>query len=208
MQFCLRTGFRESSELFGGTDGHPFTGSEQESGWALHRFGALSTIASNAYKRVGGGANIKSAYLARAFLPTAVMYVDNIDLLHWGDCLLTSDEELVENVQRDVLLWGAIVQSTGGMLKSLKHSLFLLTYKWMRGHDCLKTLCGLPDAPYKVVRETSKGEEDRVYPPHVTVPQPNGPDLPIRTHKLKDAVKMIGVYHSPGAKKSGKFRYD
>ena len=65
----------------------------------------------------------------RAFLLAAVMYVDDLDLLHWADSPLTSDEELIENLQRDVSLWGVIVQSTGGILKALKCSLFLLTYK-------------------------------------------------------------------------------
>ena len=37
----------------------------------------------------------------------------------------------------------------------------------------------LPDAPYEVVRETLEGEEDKFYPAHAKVPQPNGPDLPI-----------------------------
>ena len=31
--FCLRTGFGESPELFGGTDSHPFAGSGQGSGY-------------------------------------------------------------------------------------------------------------------------------------------------------------------------------
>ena len=50
--------------------------------------------------------------------------------------------------------------------------------------------------PYEVVVETPAGEEDKVYPSHVNIPQLNGTDLPIRTHELEDAVKMLGFYHS------------
>ena len=60
----------------------------------------------------------------------------------------------------------------------------------------------MPDAPYNVVRESPEGEEDKVYPAHVKVPQPNGPGLPIQTHELKDAVKVLGFYHYLDAKKS------
>jgi hypothetical protein len=35
-----------------------------------------------------------------------------------------------------------------------------------------------------------------MYPSHVKIPQPNGKDLPIQAHKLEDAVKMFGFYHS------------
>ena len=37
---------------------------------------------------------------------------------------------------------------------------------------------------------------------HAKIPQPNGIDLPIRTHELEDAVKMLGFYHSLDASKS------
>ena len=60
----------------------------------------------------------------------------------------------------------------------------------------------LPDAPHTVVVATAEGEEDTVYPSHVTIPQPNGTDLPIRTHELEDAVKMLSFYHSLDASKS------
>ena len=84
------------------------------------------------------------------------------------------------------------MQSTGGILKAIKCSLFLLTYKWPNGRDRLKTLSNLPDSPYEVVTETPEGEEDKVYPSHVKIPQPNGIDVPIWTHGLEDAVKMLG----------------
>ena len=41
-----------------------------------------------------------------------------------------------------------------------------------------------------------------MYSLHGKIPQPTGTDLPIRIHELKDAVKMLGVYHSLDALKS------
>ena len=56
------------------------------------------------------------------------MYIDNTYLLHWVDSPEEKDEELIESVKRDVTEWGEIVQSTGGILKAIQCSLFLLTY--------------------------------------------------------------------------------
>jgi hypothetical protein len=33
-------------------------------------------------------------------------------------------------------------------------------------------------------------------PSHITIPQPTGPDLPIITHKVTTASKMLGVHFS------------
>jgi len=65
MQFCIRIGFGESPELFGGTEDRPFGGGGQGSGWAPPGFVALSSIMINAYKRAGCGAEITSSYFSR-----------------------------------------------------------------------------------------------------------------------------------------------
>ena len=54
----------------------------------------------------------------------------------------------------------------------------------------------LTDTPHEVVVEIPDEEEDKVYPLHANISQLNGIDLPIRTPELKDAVKMLGFYHS------------
>ena len=143
MQFCLRTGFGESEEMFEGTEENPFGGSGQGNGWAPPGFGALSSIAVNAYKRAGGGAKITTPRSGRVFLLAAVMYVDDTDLLHWAPKARTNDKDLIKQIQRDVNLWGEIVQSTGAVVNALKSSLFLLSYKWSRGRAQLKTVKNL-----------------------------------------------------------------
>ena len=44
MQFCLRTGFGESEQLFGGTEDDPIAGYGQGSGAAPPAFSCLSTL--------------------------------------------------------------------------------------------------------------------------------------------------------------------
>ena len=103
----------------------------------------------------------------------------------------SKDGELIVSVQKDVKVWGEIVQSTGGILKAIKCSLFLLTYKWPNGRARLKPLKDIPDTPHDVVVAIAEGEEDQVYPLHVKIPQPSGTDLPIRTHELENAEKCL-----------------
>ena len=85
----------------------------------------------------------------------------------------------------------------------MKCSLFLLAYKWPTGRVCLKTMNNLAIDPYEVTVKTPTGEEDKVYPSHVKIPEPHEINFPIRAHALKEAVNMFGFYYSLGAPKSG-----
>ena len=91
-------------------------------------FGAFSSIAIGAYKGDGEGSKIMSPYLVRVFLLAAVMYVDDMDLLHWDESAGGKNEELIKSVQRDIKVWGGNMQSTRGILKATRCSLFLLMY--------------------------------------------------------------------------------
>ena len=88
----------------------------------------------------------------------------------------------------------------------MSYSLFLLTYKWLNGGARLKTTNNLETSPYKVVVETSTGEENKVYPSHIKIPQPKRFNLPIWTQELEYAVNMLGVYHSLDASKSSQVK--
>ena len=70
-------------------------------------FSALSTIVINAYKREMLRSHMHT--WRGGDLLAAVSYVEDTDFLHCAGFHLTSDEELIENVQRDVPLWGASV---------------------------------------------------------------------------------------------------
>ena len=181
---------------------NPFAGSGQGSTWIPPGFGALSSIAINTYKRADSGAKITSAYFSRVFLLAAVMYVGDTDLLHWADKPETSDEKLIKKVQHEVFLWGSIVQATNRILKALNCSLFLLMYKWQDDREKLQTLRDLPEPQCEITIPTPEGQDDLVCPSHVSVPQPHGSSLPICTHEITNAVKMLGYYHSLDAKKS------
>jgi len=82
------------------------------------------------------------------------MYVDDTDLLHWAEGPETTDEELVEKVQWELDVWADIINATGGILKALKCSLFLLTYKWRNGRAFLKTAGQLSRSNHNIVIQT------------------------------------------------------
>eukprot|EP00957_Ditylum_brightwellii_P160111 12188082-Ditylum_brightwellii.AAC.1 len=58
------------------------------------------------------------------------MFVDDNTLMHNTPCPSTSAEDLMENVQHEVKLWGRLLWLTGGLLEFLKSSYFLVIWKF------------------------------------------------------------------------------
>ena len=58
-------------------------------------FAVLNILIVNAYKGMGYGTKLTSAYMAGLFL-LAVMYVDDADLLHRAESPTAYDKELIE----------------------------------------------------------------------------------------------------------------
>lgn len=69
------------------------------------------------------GARLLSAMFGWVFLLTAVMYVDNMDLIHWAHDVNCEAKDLISHVQEEVLDWGCLAQATGGALRQAKFSL-------------------------------------------------------------------------------------
>jgi hypothetical protein len=99
MQYVLKTGFGGSSKSFGGTTASPNSGLGQGSGASPPALLALSAFIVNAYWQIGHGAKNSSSYVSQVFFLSAVIYVKDMDILHWplSDC--GSSEELIDHVQ-------------------------------------------------------------------------------------------------------------
>ena len=82
MQFCLRIGFGESALTYRGTMESPNEGSGKGNRGAPPIFSNLSSLVVNAYKCHGNGAMMTSSYTCRLFVLAAVMYDDDMDLIH------------------------------------------------------------------------------------------------------------------------------
>jgi hypothetical protein len=202
MQYVLKTGFGESDESYGGTSANPNSGLRQGSGASPPGFMVLSSLIVNAYCRLGHGTAIRSSYTAQTFHVSAVMYVDDMDLLHWPQFSGTEPEELIEHVQQATMDYGRLAQASGGILKEKKCLVYFLDYKLVRGRFWLKSLQDLPQ-PWLYIEE-----EGRRYPAHICIPQPDGPDAYIETHNVTTASKMLGVHFSPSGNSCTHQTYD
>jgi hypothetical protein len=116
------------------------------------------------------------------------MYVDDTDILHWPH---TDNNELVDYVQQATTDWGHLSQALGGILKAPKCSIYVVSYKYVWGRAKLKSLRDLPK-PLSWITDNG-----RLLPSHITILQPQGPDVPVVTHDVSTASKKLGVHFSP-----------
>jgi hypothetical protein len=140
---------------------------------------------------MGHGANIRSSYLSRPFYLSAVIYVNDTDLLHWPEFLGITREELIAHVQRATMDYGWLAQASGGILKENKCSVYFLAYKYIRGHAKMMTLWDLPPPGVEII-----DDKGHAYPTHICIPQLDGPNMSIETHDVTIASKMLGVHFS------------
>ncbi len=69
---------------------------------------------------MGHEAKLTSAKTASIFILSAIMFIDDTDLLHWAPTPTTTDDELIKQVQGAGYNWGMLVQEPGGILKPPK----------------------------------------------------------------------------------------
>ncbi len=86
---------------------------------------------------------------------------------------------------------GIYHKSWRGILKAPKCLIYFLSFKYVRGRAKLKSLRDLP-GPLSWI-----ADDGRLLLSHITKPQPQGPDVPIVTHDVSTASKMLGVHFSP-----------
>ena len=108
MQYCLWTGFGESSQLCGGTSDNSIAGYGQGSGMTLPSFSALSSLVVNEHQRKGHRALLTSKYTTGMFLLVPVIYVDNMDLARWGKIQKVSNKALIQHVQTSTNEYGEL----------------------------------------------------------------------------------------------------
>jgi hypothetical protein len=191
MQYVLKTGFGESVESYGGTSSSPKSGLGQGSGASPPAFLALSSFIVNSYRRLGYGAKICSSYVGRLFYLSVDMYVNNTDLLHWSDSAHPDLDDLIAYIQQATMDYGHFAQASGSILKEKKCLVYFMDYIYVRGQARLKILQELPPPRFYVT------DNGRTYLSHICIPQPDGPNAPIKTHDVSVASKMLGVHFSP-----------
>jgi hypothetical protein len=152
---------------------------------------ALISPIVNAYRQMGQGTRVVSSFSQRLFHLAAVIYVDDTNLLHWPSSPCIDPDKLVEHVQLATLDYGHLAIASGGILKEKKCSVYLLDYKYTRRCTQMELLSNLP-APRCYIAEDGK-----MLLSHILIPQPECPDLPLVTHDIHTASKILGVHFSP-----------
>ena len=125
-----------------------------------------------AYKRKKFHAEMKSAWSGLLMTLTAIMYVDNMDMLLRAKNNQTT-EEFLEFIQSAIDFWGMLVMASGGSLKQKKCQVAIASFKFSDGRLRLQQLKSLRDHQFQI-------------------PQKNGTSLPIPTKSAEEKVTDLG----------------
>ena len=173
----LRTSFGESNRSFGGTKDDPSMGLGQGNGMAPPGFTSMNTLMINGYNSCGHGVDLVSAWSGLLIFLSAVIFVDDTDLLHMADKFMT-EEEFILKIQLATDDWAGIVNATGGSLKPPKCFWYMIAPVWNKGIPQLKKLAQLPSTP-------------------ITILQPDGTRVPITLKDPSVAERKLGIYFAP-----------
>ncbi len=144
MRFFLWTGFGESKDLYGGMHEERLAGYGQGNAASGPGFTALSSLIVNAYLREGFGAKMYSSYYRQLLLLVAVMYVDDIDMIHWAQNPSCSPGDLIVAAQTATYAWGGLAIATGAEMKPEKCYAYFLSYSYDNSQARLRPIRSLP----------------------------------------------------------------
>ena len=178
MQYYLITGHGLSVSSYGGSPESKCMGLVQGSGAAPGAWIAVSTVIVGAYKRKGYGAHSVGGWSEHQLPLSALLYVDDTDLLHKPSNTQSSPDTLVPWVQRATNHWGHLLQATGRNLKPAKCYWYLLHYQFHKGVAIL--------TPKSQLQKYS-----------ITIPQPNGEEVSMVMKDPTEASNVLGVLASP-----------
>ena len=164
MKFYLRTGCGDSKSFAGGGDSVKKQGLTQGNGASLAGWAVISICIIGAHGKKDHGAKFICPITHLKHHLSAILYVDNMDLLH----INLSKDETVDKVhsaiQDSVNSWGNLLIATEVVLQPAKCFYSIISFKWRDGEWCY--------ADY-----TLRGEFG------VYVPLPRGKKRPLPTSK-------------------------
>jgi hypothetical protein len=178
MKFFLQTGFGDSASYAGGgisikTQGLCQGNGASPAGWAV-----ISICILQAHGRKGHGAKFLCPITNLRQHLSAILYVDDTDILHIN---LTKDESTYEvhtAIQGSVNNWGNLLMATGGVLQPNKCFYSIILFEWSNGEW----------------RYSENSTRDAL---RITVPLPNGSSELISHKKVSHAEKTLGAMTSP-----------
>jgi hypothetical protein len=146
------------------------------SGWAV-----VSIVILNAHKAESHGATFHCPITKSTLHLVAILFVDDIDLIHIDLENLETLEDTHEALQRSVHSWGSKLIVSGGALKPSKCFYYLFDYEWTE------------DGVWKY-REL---DEDDLIQYELWVPTPSGQNVAIEYLDVDAARKTLGSMTCP-----------
>jgi hypothetical protein len=185
MKFLLRTAYRDSKDFTGlsieiKTQGLGQGNRASPAGWCV-----ISIMILRAHGAKGPGAHFIApmSQVRRSFL--AILYVDDMDLLHLNMERDESVQEVHVALQRSIENWGKLLVAMRGSLKPDKCFFHLLDFAWTK------------KGGWRYI--THQEDETAV----ITVPMSDGTVAPIMLRAVDDAQKTLGVVTCPSGNSKG-----
>jgi hypothetical protein len=120
MKFFLHTGFRESTSFSGSGISIKTQGLCQGNGAAPAGWVVISICIIGAHRKKGYGAKFLCPITQLQHHLSAILYIDNTDLLHINLTKSKSIKEVHRAIQDSVTNWGNLLIATGGALQPAK----------------------------------------------------------------------------------------
>jgi hypothetical protein len=185
MKFFLRTAYGDSKRFAGSSIEIKTQGLGQGNGAAPAGWCAISIVILRAHGAKGHGAHFMAPMSQVRSSLSAILYVDDTDLIHIN---MNADESIVEvhaAIQRAIENWGRLLIATGGTLKPEKCFYHLIDFAWTQKGGW-----------QYVAHHEDVGAA-------VYVPLPDGRRAPISHLAVDVAQKTLGVTTCPSGNSTG-----
>jgi hypothetical protein len=130
MIFFLQTGFGNSKTFAGGGIGIKTQGLTQGNGASPAGWAVISICILGAHGKKGYGAKFHCPISKLQHHLSAILYVNNTDLLHIDLTKDKSVDKVHSAIQSSVNSWGNLLITTGGVLQPSKCFYFIILFEW------------------------------------------------------------------------------
>jgi hypothetical protein len=181
MKFHIRTAYGDSDSYFSSTPGRlPLQGICQGNGAGPSFWYAVSIVLVILLHHKGHGAKYRSALSNEITVIAGLLFVDDTDLLAYGESSESIPTEVVEALQAAVLTWQQGLLATGGALKPEKCSWSLLAYWFKNGKPQIHT--------------------PRSFPASISLAAADGTMKPIERVPASEGTTVVGVVQTLNGK--------
>ena len=179
MKYFLRTAYGDSTTFAHSAIEVKYQGLCQGNGAAPAGWAVISITILRAHKKNGHGALFRCPVTQLKFVLSAVLFVDDCDLIHIDMANEESLPQTFESMQASILSWGRLLIATGGSYKPDKCFYHLLSFQWDN------------KGKWKYAPNHEAAEYAMV------VPMPDGTHAPIEHLPATQVRETLGVWSSP-----------